>query len=109
MERRAFVVGAVSLLATPLAAEAQQAGRVYRIGFLTSAAHRFDPIYIPFWEELRRLGYTEGQTLAVEFRTAEGKDDQLPGLAADLVNLKVDLIAAPSSPAAQAAKGKHGG
>ena len=96
---------ALALLAAPLAAEAQQAGKVYRIGFLTSAAQRSDPIFVHFWEELRRLGYVEGQTLAVEFRTVEGKDDRLPALAADLVNLKVDLIVAPSSPAAQAAKG----
>ena len=82
-----------SLLAAPLAGEAQQAGRVWRIGFLglpsaSSAAARVEA----FRRGLRDLGYVEGRNLAIEFRWTEGSADRLPALAAELAKLKVDVI-----------------
>jgi putative tryptophan/tyrosine transport system substrate-binding protein len=95
MNRRAFISGmAGSLLAAPFAAEAQQAGKVYRIGYL----FEFEmpgPTPSPlraFEETLRELGYVEGRNLAVERRFAAFKYDRLPELAADLVRLKPDVI-----------------
>jgi putative ABC transport system substrate-binding protein len=76
-------------------AGAQQSGKLYRIGYLTST----DPAYESFRREtirqaLRELGYIEGQNIAIEYRYAEGKMDRLPELAADLLRLKVDVILA---------------
>ena len=101
MDRRAFVAGAVSILAAPLAAEAQQTGKVYRIGFLRAG----EPP--KFWvdefrEGLRELGYVEGQNVVIEFRI--GTLDELPRLAEDLVRSKVDVIVASASSAGIAAK-----
>jgi putative ABC transport system substrate-binding protein len=106
IDRRTFLAstGAV-LLAAPLAAQAQQAGKVYRIGYLEfgSAAPGTSPLEA-FRQGLRERGWVEGQSLTIEVRYAEGKQDRLPGLAVDLVNLKVDLIFASTTPAAVAAK-----
>ena len=95
MNRRTFLSAlSGSLLAAPLAAEAQQAGKVYRIGYL----FEFEmpgPTPSPlraFEETLRELGYVEGRNLAVERRFAAFKYDRLPELAADLVQLKPDVI-----------------
>ena len=102
MPRRAFMaVIAGGLLAAPLAAEAQPAGKVYRIGFLRAG----EPP--KFWidefrEGLRELGYVEGQNVVIEFRI--GPLDQLPQLAEDLVRSKVDVIVASASSAGMAAK-----
>ena len=76
-----------------VAAEAQQAKKVPRIGYLSSSdaaseSNRFEAIRLA----LRELGYIEGQNIATEYRYAEGKQDRLPGLAAELVRLKVDII-----------------
>jgi len=94
-----LALGAV-LLALSLSAEAQQAGKVHRIGYL------FTGMLPPneFLQGLRNLGYVGGQNIIVEYRGAEGKEDRLPTLAADLVRLKVDVIVAPSRVAAQVAK-----
>jgi ABC-type uncharacterized transport system substrate-binding protein len=107
MERRTFLAGAVALLAAPLVAEAQPVGKVHRLGMLTPGV-RPDPSF-PTMSSLlpllmRERGYIEGQNLVVEQRFAEGKLDRLPGLARELVELRVDTIAAPSPPAVQAAK-----
>ncbi len=89
------------LLAGPLPAEAQQAGKVHRIGFL-----RFfpgpptTPIHIAFRQGLRELGYVEGQNVVIEHRWAKGKRERLPDLAAELVGLKVDVIVTTPSPSA---------
>ncbi len=91
---------ALALLAAPLAGEAQPAAKVYRVGYLSSAANVFEP----FREALRELGYVEGQNLVLEVRLAAGRLHQLPALAADLVSARVDLIVAVSPPAIQAAK-----
>ena len=93
---------AVSLSLAPLAAEAQTAGKVYRIGILVPGST--SPQIQAFREALRDLGYVEGQNLAIEYRSAEDRLERLPGLAAELVALKVDIIYANVTPAAQAAK-----
>ncbi len=106
VDRRTFLAGAgMVLLATPLAAEAQAAGKVPRVGFLSA----FSPSDVPLWRAglqkgLRDLGYTEGRDVAIEYRYAEGRLDRLPGLAAELVRLQVDVIVAETTPASLAAK-----
>jgi len=100
--RRTFLVTFVGgILAAPLAAEAQTAEKVYRIGMLGSSSS--DPLVEAFKQGLRELGYVEGRNIMVEYRSAEGRPDRLPDLAADLVRLKVDVIVA-SSRGAVAAK-----
>ena len=91
---------ALGLLAAPPVREAQPAGKAYRVGYLSPAAN------VPegFRQALRELGYVEGQNLVMEVRLAAGRLDQLPALAADLVRARVDVIAAVSPPAIQAAK-----
>ena len=92
-----------SLLALGLTAEAEQAGKIHRIGFLSI---RSGP---GSWDEtlktgLRDLGYIEGKNIAIVYRWAEGKFDRFPGLAAELVQQKVDVIVTETTPAAQAVK-----
>jgi putative ABC transport system substrate-binding protein len=106
VHRRAFLgTMAGGLLAAPLAAEAQQAAKIARIGWLTN-----DPASNPhppeaFRQGLRNLGYVEGRNLVIEYRSAEGNLERLPALAAELVALKVDVIvAAVGTVAALAAK-----
>src|SRR5262249_11072199 len=69
--------------------------RVWRIGMLSTATPRVAPFYKAFERRLRELGYVEGQNLAIDFRNAEGQLDRLPGLAAELVPLNVNVIIAP--------------
>ena len=103
----------VGIMAAPLAADAQPAGKPARVGFLTpsprSSFTRFTSgergVYIEaFRARLRELGWIEGQNLVIESRYAEGAYDRLRPLAAELVNLPVDVIFANSAPAALAAK-----
>jgi putative tryptophan/tyrosine transport system substrate-binding protein len=96
----------LSLLAAPLAAEAQPAGMVPRIGVLVPAepASPTEPNIAAFRRALRDLGYAEGQTIAVEYRHAHGRTENYPLLAAELVRLKADVIVVGSGPAALAAK-----
>ena len=75
MDRRAFLAGSAALLAAPLAAEAQQAGKIYRIGFLTSAAQRSDPIFVHFWEEAMARNERFGQLLKQARRGDSGRRD----------------------------------
>jgi len=97
------VVLAVSLILVPLAAEAEQAGRVYRIGVLS--AEVLPPRLLQsFQEGLRELGYDEGKNLAIESRDAGGKNERLAALADELVQLKVDIILTVNTPPSQAAK-----
>jgi len=105
MKRRTFISGITfGFLAAPLAAEAQSSGTAHRIGFLAGGSPGPSaPSLEQFRQGLRDLGYIEGQNIVIEYRWAEGKLDRLPELAADLVRLKVDLIVAPVSNAAQAA------
>ncbi len=95
----------VSFLATPLAAGAQQAGKVWRIGMLSLGSPTNSPhILEAFRQQLRELGYVEGQNIVIEYRWAEGRAERLPDLAAELVGLKVDVIVAGGTPAPLAAK-----
>jgi putative ABC transport system substrate-binding protein len=93
VDRRAFLAGTLTLLAAPLAVEAQQATNIFRIGFLSAV-----PLSVmsarteAFRQGLRELGYVEGKTILIEWRSAEGQLDRLPSLAAELVRLKVDVI-----------------
>jgi putative ABC transport system substrate-binding protein len=96
---------AVGLLGMPRAAEAQQTGKVYRVGVLalnTAAGNASD--VAAFRERLGQLGYVEGENLLVEARFAERQIDRLPSLAADLVRLTMNVIVTITTPAAQAAK-----
>ena len=100
--RRAFVTGSIALLAAPLAANAQQAGRIYRLGLLSVTP---TPHLMEAWRQgLRDHGWIEGQNLRVEARFSEGVDARFPQLVAELIQLKVDVIVAVSDPAVQAAK-----
>src|SRR5258707_10032085 len=93
MNRRTFI-GTVAggLLGAPLASEAQQA-RVYRIGFISSAsASTMAARDEAFRQGLRALGYHVAQNITIEYRWADGRNEQLPGFAAELVNLKLDGI-----------------
>ena len=108
MDRRAFISGiTVSLLAAPLAAVAQPAGRVYRVGILSPGgvpdpSVATAPNLVP--GALRELGYVEGRNLVVERRFADGRIDRLPQLTRELVRLQMDVILAAAEPAVQAAK-----
>ncbi len=90
-------------LAAPLAAEAQQAGKVYRIGYLEARGASQAP-YEAFKQALRELGWAEGKNIAFEVRFAEFKAERLPQLAVELVRLNVDLIVAVGTPGVQAAR-----
>jgi len=106
MDRRTFLCGlTLGTLSAPLAAEAQEAGKIPRIGFL-SAPSRSDrtPLRDPFVQGLRELGWVEGKDVAIEYRYADGRADRLSELAAELVRLKVDVIFAASTAVAVAAK-----
>ncbi len=103
--RRAFLGTLASgLLAAPLAAEAQQARKVPRIGVLLTLYSPVEEAPQAFGEGLRDLGYIDRQNIVIEWRSAEGKYDQLPALAAELVRLKVDVIVADVTRATQAAR-----
>src|SRR5216683_1610482 len=94
----------LSLLAVPLATDAQQPAKVARIGYLAMTGGAGSPRAEALRQGLRDLGYVEGKTIAIEYRSAEGKPERLPALAAELVQLPVDLIVAQSGQVAQAAK-----
>ena len=94
---------ALVIFAAPLAAQAQEA-KAYRIGYLSSANPRSAAFFQAFEQRLRELGYIEGRNFAIEFRNAEGQLDRLPGLAAELVRLNVNVIVTATEPATRAAK-----
>src|SRR5216117_968242 len=107
--RRAFMAGALAVIAAPLAAQEKKAGRVYRIGVLESVSLSDNAANIDeFRKGLRDLGYVEGQNLLIEYRSAEGRVGRYPNLAAELSGLNVDLIVARGTPATLAAKNAHG-
>jgi ABC-type uncharacterized transport system substrate-binding protein len=103
--RRVFV-GTLTggLLAAPLAAEAQQAAKIARIGYLETNLAARPHLTEAFRQGLRDLGYVESRNVVIEYRDAEGKLERYPALAAELVALKVDVILAPNTVAALAAK-----
>ncbi len=86
-----FVVTlALGLLTSPLAAEAQQSGKVYRVGFLGNSTAALEANLVgPFREGLRDLGYVEGRNILIEYRWAEGEYARFPALIAELVALQV--------------------
>ncbi len=95
----------LALLAAPLAAEAQLAGKVYRLGYLqTSAREQQAHLVKAFEDGLRDLGWVLGRNVVIEYRFADGKLERLPQLAQDLVGLKVDLIVTGLNPNTIAAK-----
>jgi putative tryptophan/tyrosine transport system substrate-binding protein len=84
----------LTILAAPLAVEAQQAGKVPRVGFL-GGVPRSDPGFRAFEARLRKLGYVDGRSIAIEFRTSAANLDLLSGLAAKPVRRNVDQRASP--------------
>jgi putative ABC transport system substrate-binding protein len=99
-----IVVLALGLLAASLAGDAQQAAKIARIGYLATNLAVTPHLREAFRQGLRDLGYVEGRNVVIEYRDAEVKPERLPALAAELVALKVDVIVAPTTPAALAAK-----
>jgi putative ABC transport system substrate-binding protein len=109
MDRRTFLAAAgAGLLAAPLIGEAQQGGKIWKIGVLTNGPLT-DPGVVRSWETFQRAlqerGYVEERNVVFERRFAEGKDERYPALAAELVRLKVDLLVTWNGPALTAAKG----
>ncbi len=105
MDRREFIgTLAGGLVAAPLAAEAQQAAKIVRIGWLGANLAVSPHMHEAFRQGLRDLGYVEGRNVVIESRDAEGKLERFPALAAELVALKVDVIVAISVPGGLAAK-----
>lgn len=105
MDRRAFIVGGVATFSAPLAAEAQQAGKAKRIGYLSSSSATATSRFVgAFRQGLREHGWVEGQNIVVDWRFADGRFDRLPDLVAELVGLKVEAIVTAPTPAAVAAK-----
>jgi len=95
----------LGILVAPLAADAQPAGKVYRIGLLSSGSSiEPNPELEAFRQDLRDLGYVEGQNLVMESRYAERSAERLPELATELVRLPVDVIIASGSAAVRAAQ-----
>ncbi len=100
----AFLVTAFAILASTTPAPAQQAEKVYRIGFLHPGDYTANQRIPPFLQGLRDFGYVEGRNIRIEWRFADGKRERLPALAADLVRLKVDVIVTPGGAASAAIK-----
>jgi putative tryptophan/tyrosine transport system substrate-binding protein len=105
MDRRGFLKGLVTSLVAPLAAEAQQTGKLYRIGFLGNSTPALEANLVgPFREGLRDLGYVEGRNVLIEYRWAEGNYERFPALIAELIAQKVDVIVTAGTPASLAVK-----
>ena len=103
------LVGLVALVVTfalgGAVAQAQQPGKIFRIGFLDPSTASGSAVLVEaFRQELSKLGWIEGKNITIEYRFAEQKHERLPELAADLVRLKVDLIVVSGGPPALAAK-----
>jgi putative tryptophan/tyrosine transport system substrate-binding protein len=105
MRRREFLGALSAAVAWPLAAQAQQPKNIPRLCFLT-----FDPVasrstrFKAFFDALGDLGYVDGQTITIDYLSADGHGDRFPMLAAECLRLKADIIAASTTPATQAAK-----
>ena len=106
MDRRTFIGSvAFGLFVVPVASLAQQVGKVYRVGMLETTPMAMNAANLDaFRQQLRELGYVEGRNLIIEYRSADGRSERFAGLAAELVNMKVDLIVTRGSLATQAAK-----
>jgi putative tryptophan/tyrosine transport system substrate-binding protein len=106
MRRREFIATiGIAAVACPLAARAQQVGRIWRVGFLGAAtAAKYAKLVDAFRAGLRDFAYIEGKNLAIEFRWAEGNTARLPELAAQLVKLNIDCLVTHGTPGTAAAK-----
>jgi ABC-type uncharacterized transport system substrate-binding protein len=105
MKALAVALVALVLLAASPTVEAQQPGKLYRVGYLNLGRNADGQESLAaFRQRMQELGWSEGRNLAVETRWAEGRRDRLPGLAAELVQLPVDVLVTITTPAAQAAK-----
>src|SRR5262245_30953457 len=100
-----LILCAVLLLAVAIVAQAQQPKKIPRIGYLSPVSPTANTARVEaFRRGLRDLGYVEGKNIVVEFRYGAGKIDPLPGFAAELVRLKVDVIVTVGAGATQVAK-----
>ena len=106
MKKKITVLTLCAILFTLCAsAQAQQTGKIFRIGFLDPSTASGSAVLVEaFRQELSKLGWIEGKNITIEYRFAEQKHERLPELAADLVRLKVDLIVVSGTPPALAAK-----
>jgi ABC-type uncharacterized transport system substrate-binding protein len=106
MTKKIIFLALCSLLLAPCCAvEAQQAGKIFRIGFLDSSTASGSAVLVEaFRQELSKLGWIEGKNITIEYRFAEQKQERLPELAADFVRLTVDLIVVTDTPSVLAAK-----
>ncbi len=106
ISRRAFVAAVTGgLLAAPLSAGAQPAGKPYRIGFLGNSTEALEANLVgPFRDGLRELGYVEGRDIVIEYRWAEGQYERFPALIEELIALKVVVLVTAGTPAALAVK-----
>jgi putative tryptophan/tyrosine transport system substrate-binding protein len=105
MRRRDFLTGIVVSSTVPLVARAQQSGKLPTIGFLGQSTRSAASEWVAaFMQRLRELGWIENRTVAIEYRWAEGRDERFADLAAEFVQLKVDVIVASGTPAVLASK-----
>jgi putative tryptophan/tyrosine transport system substrate-binding protein len=106
IKKKIIFLALCSLLLAPCsAAEAQQTGKIPRIGYLDGSTASGSAVLVDvFRQELNKLGWTDGKNIAIEYRFAEQKNERLPDLAADLIRLKVDLIVVASTQPVLAAK-----
>src|SRR5262249_16824074 len=105
IRRREFMILMGGAAAWPLAAPAQQPGRVWRIGMLETTSTALNAAnFEAFCQSLRELGYIEEQNLIIDYRSAEGRGERFEDLAADLLHLNIDVIVTRGTPAALAAK-----
>ena len=105
--RRIVIALGASALIAPLTSFAQQQAKVWRVGFLAQGHVDFvdaDYMYGSFTQGMRALGYIEGRNLVIEWRSAEGESKRLPELAAELVRLKLDVLATSGTLASFAAQ-----
>ena len=99
------ILAATMLITLSVTVEAQQSGKIFRIGYLDNSTLAGSAVLVKaFLQELNKLGWIEGKNIAIEYRFAEQKSERLAELAADLVRVKVDLIVVVATPAALAAK-----
>jgi putative ABC transport system substrate-binding protein len=105
MDRRRFLLTSVAgALAAPLAAEGQQAGKVYRIGVISGSSPSSDPNWEVFVEKLRELGYVPSQNVVIERRFGEGRSETSYAAAVELLHSKIDVIWVGGTPGALAVK-----